>query len=165
REGLAAAVVGLLDELRQGALEALEHQMQIDDLVHAYGLSRGDRLRRDPRLDALDLVGGAPGNREDDDESHLALGTRDLEVEAFLLMTEDLDVAALEAAPAHRAVVEASPVADELDDAHRAANITPQDNRSTAALDAGAPLAPDDCRVDSPRRQHHPISSLQFDRP
>src|SRR5438309_11820524 len=100
--------------------------MHVEDLIHADRLGlRLDRTRPhgSHRLDLLDR---AACDREHDDERHLALGAGDLKVEPFILMTEDLDVAALEAASAHRAVVEPSPVADELDDAHRAANITPR---------------------------------------
>src|SRR6266699_310083 len=97
--------------------------MHVQDLVHRYrvGLySLGARRRRlGRRLDRLDLVNSATGNREHNDERHLALGACDLEIEALVLMAENLDVAAFKAAPAHRAVVEPSPVADELDDAHR----------------------------------------------
>jgi hypothetical protein len=41
-------------------------------------------------------------------------------------MAEDLDVTALEAAPANRTIVKTSPIADELDDAHRQFHITPR---------------------------------------
>src|ERR1700694_188729 len=115
----AAAVIGLLDELREGALEVLEHDVKVEDLVHADWLSNRHGFCHGVGLDALDLLDGAARDREHDDERHLALGTRDLQVEALLLVTEDLDIASLEAAPAYRAVVKPCPIADELDDAHR----------------------------------------------
>jgi uncharacterized protein len=111
-------VVGLLEELRQGALEALEHEMKVDDLVDADRLASLHRLRRAVRLDAVD-IDCAACYREHHDEGHLALCACDLKVEPLLLVAEDLDTATLEAAPAHRAVVEPRTVADELDDAHR----------------------------------------------
>ena len=72
----------------------------------------------------LDLFHRPAGDGEHDDERDLALRAGDLEVETLFLVAEHLDVAAFQAAPAHRTVVEASPIADELDDAHRVAHIT-----------------------------------------
>src|SRR5438270_1411503 len=117
----------MVQQVLQRALEGLQVQMHVQDLVHRdrVGLPHGGarRARRTRRLgrrvDRLDLVDGSSRDRQDDDERHLALGARDLKVKALVLVAEDLDVAALQAAPADRAVVEASPVADELDDAHR----------------------------------------------
>src|ERR1700682_225992 len=122
---LAAAWVRLLDELEERALEALEIKVKVEDLVD------GDRLCHRDRLDLtlgdhlLDLFDGAARNCEHDDERHLALGARDLQVESLLLMAEDLDLATFQAASANRAVVKPGSVADELDDAHRQAHITP----------------------------------------
>src|SRR5262249_39185202 len=118
----------------------LQIQVDVQDLVHA------DRFRlrhRFYRLGfALDLIDGRPCNRKHDDERHLALRARDLKVEALLLVAENLDVAALQAATTHRAVVKASPVANELDDAHApGAHITPASDgpRCTCTLSARRP--------------------------
>src|SRR4029077_18492737 len=115
----AATVVGLLDQLSQRALEALQVDVQVDDLVDADRLRRRDALAHRLRDRVLDFLHRAPRDREHDDERHLALRARDLQVETLVLMAENVNVAALQAAPAYRAVVEPSPVADELDDAHR----------------------------------------------
>src|SRR5947209_7123837 len=101
----AAAVVGLLDQLLERALEVLEVQVEVEDLVGADRF-RGHGLEGGGRSDGFDLLHRASGDREHDDERDLALGARDLEVEPLLLMAQDLDVAALEAPPAYRAVVE-----------------------------------------------------------
>src|ERR1700694_5625112 len=101
--------------------------MQVEDLIHTDGLASDDRLTFRFGLHAGDLFDSATGDREDNDEGHLALGACDLQVKAPFLMAQDLDIAAFQTAPAHRAVVEAGPVADELDDAHRGAHITPHE--------------------------------------
>src|SRR5712692_11934197 len=119
------AVVGLVQEVLQRALEGLQVQMHVQDLVHRYRVGLADRgltarrSRLGRGLDRLHLVHRPARDRQHDDERHLALGARDLQVKALVLVAEDLDVAAFKAAAADRAVVEASPVADELDDAHR----------------------------------------------
>jgi|SRR5450631_1903600 len=118
-ERSAAAVVRLVDELCQSALEVLEIKVKVDDLVD------GDRLRRHDRLQLrlgngfVDFVDCATRDGQYDDERDLALRARDLQVETLLFVAEDLDVAAFEAASADRAVVKPGSVADELDDAHR----------------------------------------------
>src|SRR5438445_35110 len=122
----APAVLGLVDELLQRALEVLQVQVQVEDLVDADRLTRRRRLHRVGRLDGLDLFDSAARDREHDNEGHLALRARDLELETLLLMAENLDVTALEAAPANGTVVKTSPIADELDDAHRQTHITPR---------------------------------------
>src|SRR5919109_2768714 len=118
---LAAAVVRQLDELFERALEALEIEVQVEDLVdadrlrfHDRGFGRSVLMRH-----RLDLVHRAARDREHDDERHLALRARDLQMESLILVAENLDVAAFQAAPADRTVVIAGSVADELDDAHR----------------------------------------------
>src|SRR5712692_10396376 len=113
----AAAVVRLLDQLSQRALEVLQVEVQVADLVDADRLRRRDGLADRLRCRVLDLLHRAPSDREDHDESHLALRARDLQVKALVLMAENVHIAALQAAPANRAVVEPGPVADELDDA------------------------------------------------
>src|SRR5712692_4610958 len=128
----APAMVGLVDELRKRALEVLQIEMQIEDLVHADRLACRRQLFFGQCLDSLDLFHGTARDRNHDNESHLALCARDLDVEALLLVTEDMDVTAFQAAPAHRAVIEAGPVADELDDTHQHAHITPQVFATTA---------------------------------
>src|SRR5258707_563639 len=120
----AAAVVRLVDELCERALEVLEIHVKVEDLVDCDRLGGHDRLRRGNRL--LDLLDSAARDRQHDDEGHLALGARDLQVESLLFVAEDLDVAAFEAASADRAVVEAGAVADELDDAHRRPSYAPR---------------------------------------
>ena len=161
----AAAVVGLLDEFCEGALEALEHEVKVEDLVHADRLSGRERFRCGLGLDALDLLDTTARDREHDDERHLALRASDLEVKALLLMTEDLHIAALEAAPAHRAVVKAGPVADELDDAHRQSHITPRESALAPALDARAAAWAHLGRMDRAGRQRHSIARRQLDSP
>src|ERR1700693_6437099 len=97
---LAAAAIRLLDELSESALEALQVQVEVEDLVdgdglwHSHGFARrfGDRL--------LDFLDRPARDREHDDDSHLALGARHLEVEALLFVAQDLDFAAFEAAAA-----------------------------------------------------------------
>ena len=120
RAAAAGSVVVSIDSTSSTAPPAIASTtVHVEDLIHADRLGlRLDRTRPhgSHRFDLLDR---AACDREHDDERHLALGAGDLKVEPFILMTEDLDVAALQAAPADRAVVEASPVADELDDAHR----------------------------------------------
>ncbi len=91
------------------------------DLVDADRLSSRHRLRRGLRLNALDFVHAGAGYGQHDDERHLALRAFDLKVKTLLLVAEDLHIATLKAAPAHRAVVKPRSVADELDDAHRKA--------------------------------------------
>src|SRR5216683_4421472 len=146
---LAAASVRLLDQLQESALEALEIKVKVEDLID------GDRFCRHDRLDLalgdhlLDLLGGTAGDREHDDERHLALGARDLQVEALLLMAEDLDFAPFEAASADWAVVEPGSVADELDDAHREAHITLPP--LPLSFYTGAAGRPDHCRVNRAR--------------
>src|SRR5579859_6156172 len=137
----AADVVRLVDQLREGSLEALEEEVEVDDLVHADRLGCDHGLSRRLRNAGLDLLDRAAGDGEHDDECHLALRACDLEVKALFGVAEDLHIAALEVAPAHRAVVEPSPVADELDDAHRVAHITPHPQVKgslPAAFDTGA---------------------------
>src|SRR5262245_41356587 len=114
--GSAAGVVVLVYELFERALKALQVEVQVEDLVDADRLGRGDRLR--DGFDALDLLHCGARDRQHHDEGDLALRTRDLEVEALVLVAQDLNVAAFEAASADRAVVKAGAVADELDDAH-----------------------------------------------
>src|SRR6266851_2008396 len=162
----APAVVGLVDELRKRALEVLQIEMQIEDLVHADRLACRRQFFFGQCLDSLDLFHGAACDCNHNNESHLALCARDLDVEALLLVTEDLDVTAFQAASAHGTVVEAGPVADELDDAHRHAHITPHvfgDTVLTLALDASATRGSHDCRVDGAGRQDHPIARAQID--
>src|SRR5207253_9007994 len=93
--------------------------MKVEDLVdrdrlrlHHYRLL--DELSRTNRL-----LHRAARDSEHDDKRHLALRARHLEVKSLLLVAEDLDITALDAAPADRAVVEPRPIANELDDAHR----------------------------------------------
>src|SRR5437899_1456020 len=143
----APAVVGLVDELLERALEVLHVEMQVEDLVHADGFARQRQLLFDRRLDGLDVFDRSAGDGEHHYESHLALRAGDLEVKPLLLVTEDLDVTAFQAAPAHRTVVEAGPVADELDNAHQHAHITPH---VLAAIGASAYLR---CRYNPRRRQ------------
>src|SRR5580704_9499234 len=113
----AAAVVRLVEELCERALERLEVKVKVEDLVDRDRLRGHHRLRfRNRRLDLFDC---GPRDRQHDDERHLTLRARDLQVEPLLFVAEDLYVAAFEAASADRAVVEAGSVADELDDAHR----------------------------------------------
>jgi uncharacterized protein len=153
----------LLDELCEGALEALEHEVKVEDLVHAYRLSRCDRFRHGLGLDALNLFDGAARDSKHDDERHLALRASDLKMKALLLVTEDLYIAALEAAPANRTVVKPSPVADELDDAHRETHITPRESALAPAFDAGAATRAHRGRVNSAGWQHHSIARRQLD--
>src|SRR6266567_8144876 len=116
--GSAAAVVRLVDELCERALEALQEEVQVDDLVDADRLDGDHRLRE--RLDdGLDILHRATLDREHDHERHLALRASHLEVKSLVLVAEDLHLAALQAAPADRAVVEPCAVANEVDDAHR----------------------------------------------
>src|ERR1700694_4334870 len=122
---LAAAAVRVVGELGERALEVLEEEVKVDDLVDGDRLSRRDGLEIALGDHLLDFLDCAAGDREHHDEGHRALGARDLQVESLLLMTEDLDIAALEASSANRAVVEPGSIADELDDAHRGAHITP----------------------------------------
>src|SRR3979411_2935943 len=93
--------------------------MEVEDLVDGDRLCGEDRLRLLLRNRLLDLFYCATRDGEHDDEGHLALRARDLKVEALLLVAENLDIAALEAASADRTVVKTGSVADELDDAHR----------------------------------------------
>src|SRR5690348_6866009 len=79
---------------------------------------RRRQLRRD-RLHRLDLVHGPARDCQHHDESDLALRARHLQVKSLLLVAQYLYVAALQAAAADGTVVKASPIADELDDAHR----------------------------------------------
>ena len=89
-------------------------------------------------------------------------------MKALLLMAEDLHIAALQAASADRAVVEPSPVTDELDDAHREAHITPGESRLaaiaalTSTLDARAARWADHRRVHRPIGKHHAVTRLQL---
>src|SRR5712691_3928438 len=115
-----------MDEFGEGALEALQVEMQVEDLVHADRLRGRDGLLDRPRDRALDLVDRAAGDREHDDEGDLALSARHLEVKALVLMAQDLDVAPFQAASADGAVVKPRAVANEIDDAHDGAHITPR---------------------------------------
>src|SRR6202521_1860877 len=126
----AAAVGRLVEELCERALECLEVEVKVEDLVDRDRLGGHDRLRLGNRL--LDLLDGAPRDRQHDDERHLALRARDLQVESLLFVAEDLDVAAFEATSADRAVVEAGSVADELDDAHRGPILRPANSLTRA---------------------------------
>src|SRR5580765_4897139 len=114
----APAVVGLVDQLPQRALEVLEVEVEVDDLIDADRLSGGDRFLDRLRGRGLDFLNGPARDREHHDESDLALGAGHLEVETLFLVTQDLDVTTLQAASAHRPVVEPRAVADEVDDAH-----------------------------------------------
>src|SRR5258708_578943 len=114
---LAPAVVRLVEELCERALEGLQIKVKVEDLVDGDRLCGDHGLRVGNRL--CDLLDCATRDRQHDDEGHLALRARDLKVKPLLFVAEDLDVAAFEAASADRAVVEAGSVADELDDAHR----------------------------------------------
>src|SRR6266550_60362 len=126
REELTAAVVWLVDQLFERALEVLQVEVKVDDLVDADRLRHGHRLLHGLNRGVLDLFHRAARDRKHDDEGDLALRARYLEVKPLVLMAEDLHVAALEAASADRAVVEPGAVADELDDAHRRRHITPR---------------------------------------
>src|SRR5258708_2962706 len=153
---LAAASVRLLDQLQESALEALEIKVKVEDLID------GDRFCRHDRLDLalgdhlLDLLGPPPSHPHHDHTPHLPLAARDLQVEALLLMAEDLDFAPFEAASADWAVVEPGSVADELDDAHREAHIT----LPPLALSfyTGAAGGSDHCRVNRARGEHHAVA-------
>src|SRR6202171_6053463 len=165
---LAAAGVRLLDELFESALEVLQVQVEVDDLVDGDGLRRSHGFAHRLRDRLLDFLDRSTRNCEHDDEGHLALRARDLEVEALLFVTEDLDIAAFEAAPADRAVVETRTVADELDDGHRGPILRPEKRgRSvlTLALDAGAAGGSGPGGMNSAGRQNHPISRLQVEVP
>src|SRR5258708_36534292 len=113
----AAAVVRLVEELCDRALESLQIEVKVEDLVDGDRLGGDHRLRFGNRL--FDPFDRATRDPQHDDEGHLALPARDLQVKPLLFVAEDLDVAPFEAASTYRAVVEAGPVADELDDAHR----------------------------------------------
>jgi uncharacterized protein len=157
-------VVRLVEELCERALEGLQIKVKVEDLVDRDRLGGDHRLGLGNRL--LDLFDGAARDREHDDERHLALGARDLQVKSLLFVAEDLDVAAFEAASADRAVVEAGSVADELDDAHRSAHLTPRefpDAPLTLALDTRAAGGSDHRRVNRAGGQRHAISLLQID--
>src|SRR5260221_10955351 len=160
----AAAVVRLVDELCERALEVLQIHVKVEDLVDRDRLGRDHRLRLGNGL--LDLLDRAARDRQHDDERHLALRARHLQVESLLFVAEDLDVAAFEAASADRAVVEAGSVADELDDAHRWP-ILRRANSATRVLAlafyACAAGWPDHCGVDRARGQHHAVSGSQLD--
>src|ERR1700682_4710233 len=165
---LAAAGVRLLDELFESALEVLQVEVEVDDLIHCDGLRRSRRVARRFRDRLLDLLDRPAGDREHDDEGHLALRARDLEVEALLFVAEDLDVATFEAASADRAVVEPRAVADELDDAHRDPILRPEKRRGsvlTLALDAGAAGRSDDRRMNRAGGQKHAVSRLEVNAP
>src|SRR4030081_1366420 len=114
RQRSAAAGVRLLDELRESALEVLEIEVKVDDLVDGDRLRSRDSLNLPLRNFRLDSLDGTACNREHDDECHLALCASDLQVEALLLVAQDLHIAAFETASANRAVVEPRSVADEL---------------------------------------------------
>jgi hypothetical protein len=116
---LAAAGIRLLDQLCKRALEALEIEMKVEDLVDADGLDLQRRGACRFRRSVLDFLHRAARNREHDDERHLALRAGDLEPKTLVLVAQDLHIAAFQAAPADRAVVKPRTVADELDDAHR----------------------------------------------
>src|SRR5207245_10477412 len=91
---------------------------------------------------------------------------RDLAVVTIRLMAQDLDVAAFQAASADRTEEEPGPVADELDDAHRQAHITPRvlaNIRLPPTLDAGAAMGPDHGRVQRARGKHHSVAGLQLE--
>src|SRR2546421_1479476 len=115
----AAGWIRLVDQLRERALEALEIKVKVEDLVDADGLRGRHRLLGRFGRRIFDFLHRAARDCEHDDESHLALRTRHLEAKTLVLVAQYLDVAALQAAPADRAVVKARPIADELDDAHR----------------------------------------------
>src|ERR1700688_3240250 len=106
----AAAVIRLVEELCERALEGLQIKVKIEDLVDRDRLRGHHRLRLGNRL--LDLFDCAARDRQHDDERHLALRARDLQVKPLLFVAEDLDVAAFEAASADRAGVKAGSVAD-----------------------------------------------------
>src|SRR6266571_6224544 len=108
----AAGWIRLVDQLRERALEALEIKVEVEDLVDADGLRGRHRLRGRFGRRVLDSFHRPARDREHDDESHLALSARDLEAKTLLLMAEYLHVAALQAAPADRAVVKPRPIAD-----------------------------------------------------
>src|SRR5258708_2373791 len=163
----AARAVRLVDQLCERALEALEHQVKVEDLVDRDRLGLRHRLLDELRR-AKRLLHRAAGDREHDDERHLALRACDLEMKSLVLVAEDLDVAALQAALADRTVVEAGPVANELDDAHRsdpyyAARLGP--NPLTMPFDAGTTAGPDDGRMHRPGGQLHAVSRLQLEAP
>src|SRR2546430_5195900 len=132
--GLAAAVVRLVDELGERALEALQEKVQVDDLVDADWLG-GGRCRGERLDNCLDLFHGATLDREHDDERHLALRARHLEVKSLVLVAQDLYGTALQAAPADRAVVEPRAVANEVDDAHRSRPILRPEPQTRASSD------------------------------
>src|SRR5947207_573043 len=126
REELTAAVVWLVDQLFERALEVLQVEVKVDDLVDADRLGHGHRFLDALNRGVLDLFHRASRDRKHDDEGDLALRARHLEVKPLVLMAEYLHVAALQAASADRAVVKPGAVADELDDAHRRRHITPR---------------------------------------
>src|SRR5438105_14811796 len=126
REELTAAVVGLVDELFESALKILEIEVKVEDLVDADRLRRGHGFLEGFSRRGLDLFDRPSSDRQHDDEGDLALGARHLEVKPFVLMAEDLHIAALQTASADRAVVKPGTVADELADAHRRRHITPR---------------------------------------
>ena len=141
--------------------------MKVEYLVDRDRLGREDRLQLRLGNDLLDLLDGAPGDGQHDDERHLALGARDLQVEPLFFVAQDLYVAAFQAPSADRAVVEPSSVADELDDAHRW-HITPGELVRALlplAFYARAAGGANERPVDRARRQDHAISALQLDPP
>src|SRR2546428_13467126 len=100
--------------------------MKVEDLVDADGSHLQHRRARRLWRGVFDLLHRAAGDREHDDERHLALSARDLEPKTLLLGAEDLHVAALQAAPADGAVVKPRAVANELADAHRGPYYAPR---------------------------------------
>src|SRR5437667_1792159 len=162
----AAGWIRLVDQLRERALEALEIKVKVEDLVDADGLRGRHRLLGRFGRRIFDFLHRAARDCEHDDESHLALRTRHLEAKTLVLVAQYLDVAALQAAPADRAVVKARPIADELDYAHRSDPYYAPRLRGddlAMALDAGASRPSDNRRMHRPRGQDHAVSGLQLE--
>src|SRR5438445_12060825 len=113
REELTAAVVWLVDQLFERALEGLQVEVKVDDLVDADRLRYGHRFLDGLNRGVLDLFLGASRNGEYYDEGDLALRARHLEVKPLVFIADDLHDAALQAESTDRALVHTGYVADE----------------------------------------------------
>src|SRR5438445_12708457 len=112
REELTAAVVWLVDQLFERALEGLQVEVKVDDLVDADRLRHGHRFLDGLNRGVLDLFYGASRNGEHDDEGDLALRARHLEVKPRVIIAVDMHVGGPKAALTERDAVNPIAVTD-----------------------------------------------------
>src|SRR5712692_3608811 len=161
----SAAGIGLLQELDQRALEVLEQQVDVEDLIGIDRSRPGRHLRRLQRL-LFDRLRHRALDGEDDDEGDVAGGAGHLDRVPLLDVREHPDLAALQAPATDRAVVVAGAIADELEHAHPAAILRHSRSagpRLAVAFDAGHSAGSDHRRMHGSGGQQEAVPGLHLD--